>query len=65
MIMWTAPEPSTDEGKRIHQELRGLLETVMVQQTQSSIERRHPKASFVHISSAHSAPVGHHTSSAL
>jgi hypothetical protein len=30
MIMWTAPEPSTDEGKRVHQELRDLLETMVV-----------------------------------
>ena len=65
MIMRTAPEPSTDKGKRIHQELRDLLETVAVQQAQSSMERQHPEASFVHISSAHGAPEGHHVSSEL
>ena len=31
MLMRTASEPSTDEGKHIHQELRDLLETAVVQ----------------------------------
>jgi hypothetical protein len=31
MIMRMAPEPSTDDGKRIHQELRDLLETMAMQ----------------------------------
>jgi hypothetical protein len=58
MIMRTAPKPSTDEGKHIRQELRDLLETTAMQQTQSSVERWHPEASFVHISLAHGAPRG-------
>ena len=65
MIMRTAPEPSTDEGKRVHQELRDLLETAVGQQAPSSMKRRHPKVSFIHISSAHSGPDGHHTPSVL
>jgi hypothetical protein len=31
MIMRMAPEPSIDDEKRIHQELRDLLETTTVQ----------------------------------
>jgi hypothetical protein len=65
MIMQTAPEPSTDEGKHVHQELRDLLETTAVQQAQSFAERRHPEASLVHISSACGAPKGHHAPSEL
>ena len=65
MIMRTAPEPSTDKGKRIHQELRDLLETVAVQQAQSSTKRRHPEASFIHISLARGAPEGHDAPSIL
>jgi len=30
------PEPSTMEGRRVHGELRGLLETAAVQQAESS-----------------------------
>ena len=65
MIMQTAPEPSTDEGKRVHKELRDLLEAVVVQQAQSSMERRHPEVSVIHISSACGAPEGHHASTML
>jgi hypothetical protein len=65
MIMWTAYEPSTNEVKRVHQELRNLLETVVVQQAQSFVERRHPKASLVHISLAHGALEGNRVPSAL
>jgi hypothetical protein len=39
MIMRMAPESSTDEGKRVHQELWDLLETIAVQQVQSTAER--------------------------
>ena len=59
MIMRTAPEPLTYDKKHVHKELRDLLETTTVQQAQSSVGRRHPKASLVHISSAHGAPEGH------
>jgi hypothetical protein len=65
MTMQTVLEPSTDEGKHVHQELRGLLETVAVQQSQSSTERRHPEANFIHISLVLSAPKGHHAPSML
>jgi hypothetical protein len=65
MIMRMAPEPSTDEGKRVHQELRDLLETATVQLAQSSIERRHPPASFAHISLARGAPEGLHAPNML
>jgi hypothetical protein len=34
MIMRMSPEPSIDDGKRIHQELRDLVETTVVQQAQ-------------------------------
>jgi hypothetical protein len=60
MIMRTALEPSTDEGKRIHKELQDLLEAAAVQQAQNSAKRRHPKASVVHIFSTHGATEGHH-----
>ena len=65
MIMWMAPEPSTDEGKRVHQELHDPLETMAVQQAQSSMERQYPKASLVHISYMHGALEGYHTPSML
>jgi hypothetical protein len=65
MIMRTAYEPSTNEGKRVHQELQNLLETVVVQQAQSFMERRHPKASLVHISLAHGALKGNRVLSML
>jgi hypothetical protein len=39
LIMRMATEPSTNKGKRIHQELQDLLETTAVQQAQSSTER--------------------------
>ena len=61
MIMRMAPKPSTDQGKHVHQELGDLLEATVVQQAQSSVERRHPEASLVHISPAHGA----HTPSVL
>ena len=60
MIMRMALEPSTNEGKRVHKELQGLLETMVVQQAQSSVERRHPEAILVHITSAHNTLNGHH-----
>ena len=63
MILQTTPEPSTDEAKRVHQELRDLLGTAVMQQAQSSMERWHPKASFVHISCG--SLEGHHTPSML
>jgi hypothetical protein len=65
MTMRTVPEPSTDEGKRVHQELRGLLETTAVQQSQSSTERWHLEANFIHISLALSTPKGNHAPSML
>ena len=34
------PEPSTTEGRRVHGELRDLLETAAVQQAESSASRR-------------------------
>jgi hypothetical protein len=60
-----APEPTSDKGKRIHRELRDLLEAAVVQQAQSSVERRHPEASVVTISTARSAPKGHHAPTIL
>jgi hypothetical protein len=65
MIMRMAPEPSSDEGRHIHKELRDLLEAVAVQQAQSSVEKQHPKASIVLVSSAHGAPEGHPAQSGL
>jgi hypothetical protein len=65
MIMRMAPEPSIDDRKRIHKELRDLLETTMVQQAQSSTKRWHPKAGLVHISSTCGAPKGYHVPSIL
>jgi hypothetical protein len=65
MIMRMALDPSSDEGKRIHKELRDLLEAAAVQQAQSSVEKRHPKASVVPVSSAHGAPEGHPVQSGL
>jgi hypothetical protein len=65
MIMWTVPEPSNNGGKHVHQELGDLLETVMVQQAQSSIERWHPETNLVHISFACGTPKGYHTPSML
>ena len=65
MIMQTTPEPSIDEGKHVHKELRDLLETIVVQQAQSSTERWHPKASLMHISSTHGALEEYHAPSIL
>jgi hypothetical protein len=65
MIMRMAPEPLSDEGRRIHKELRDLLEAAAVQQAQSSVEKRHPKASIMPVSSAHGAPEGHPAQSGL
>lgn len=45
MIMRSALELSSDEGRRIHKELQGLLEAAAVQQAASSVERRRPEAS--------------------
>jgi hypothetical protein len=42
-----------------------MLETMAVHQAQSSMERRHPEASLVHISSPRGAPEGHHVPSEL
>jgi hypothetical protein len=39
MIMRMTREPSTNVGKCIHQELRDLLETTVVHQAQSFMER--------------------------
>ena len=63
--MQMAPEPSTDEGKRVHKELRDLLETMAVQQAQSSVERQHPEASLMHISFTRGTPEGYHALSML
>jgi hypothetical protein len=65
MIIRMAPEPSTDEGKRVHKELQDLLEITVVQQAQSYAKRRYPEASLVHISSAHGATEGYHAPSIL
>jgi hypothetical protein len=35
LLLCTMPEPSTTEGRRIHEELRGLLECAAVQQAES------------------------------
>ena len=40
MLVHMMPEPSTIEGRRVHGELRDLLETVVVQQAKSSASRR-------------------------
>ena len=41
MLVHAMPEPSTTEGRRVHGELRELLETAAVQQAESSASRRH------------------------
>ena len=40
MLVRAMPEPSTTEGRRVRGELRDLLETAIVQQTESSASRR-------------------------
>ena len=40
MLVRAMPEPSTTEGRRVHGELRDLLETAVVQQAKSSTSRR-------------------------
>ena len=45
MLLRTMPEPSTLEGRRVHGELRDLLETAAVQQAESSASRWHGGAS--------------------
>ena len=40
MLLQTMPKPSTSEGRRVHGELRDLLETTVVQQAESSASRR-------------------------
>ena len=41
MLVRAMPEPSTTEGRRVHGELRDLLETAAVHQAESSASRRH------------------------
>ena len=41
MLVRAMPEPSTMEGRWVHNELRELLETAAVQQAESSAFRRH------------------------
>jgi len=41
MLVRAMPEPSTMEGRRVHGELRDLLETAAVQQAESSASQRH------------------------
>jgi hypothetical protein len=45
LLLRTMPEPSTTEGRRIHGELRGLLECATVQQAESSASRLQGPAS--------------------
>jgi hypothetical protein len=40
MLLRTMPEPSTTKGRRIHGELKGLLEDAVVRQVESSASRR-------------------------
>ena len=40
MLVRAMPEPSTTEGQWVRSELRDLLETAVVQQTESSASRR-------------------------
>jgi hypothetical protein len=40
MLLWTMPEPSTTEGRRIQGELKGLLEDAAVRRAESSASRR-------------------------
>jgi hypothetical protein len=40
MLLRTMPEPSTTEGRRIHGELKGLLEDAAVRRAESSASRR-------------------------
>ena len=40
MLVRAMPEPSTTEGRRVRGKLRDLLETVAVQQAESSTSRR-------------------------
>jgi hypothetical protein len=40
ILLRTMPEPSTLEGRWVHDELRGLLECVAVQQAKSSASQR-------------------------
>jgi hypothetical protein len=45
ILLRTTSEPSTGEGRQVHNELRGLLECATVQQVESSVSRRcEPKA---------------------
>lgn len=59
MIMRSVLEPISDEGKRIHKELHGLLEAAAVQQVASSTDRRWPRASAGPSSYGHGAPSRH------
>jgi hypothetical protein len=64
ILLRTMPEPSTTEGRRIHSEILGLLECVVVQQAESSFFRLWELASghragpsrFVREASVHSKP---------
>jgi hypothetical protein len=40
MLLQAMPEPSTSEGRRIHGELKGLLENAVVRRAESSASRR-------------------------
>jgi hypothetical protein len=40
MLLWTMPEPSTTEGRRIQGELKGLLEDAAIRRAKSSASRR-------------------------
>jgi hypothetical protein len=40
MLLWTMPEPSTTEGRRIQGELKNLLEDAAVRRAESSASRR-------------------------
>lgn len=45
MILRSILEPQDPEGLHIHRELRGLLETVVIQQAESSLQRRQEASS--------------------
>jgi hypothetical protein len=48
MLLRNMPKPSTPEARRARNEIRGLLETVAMQQAKSSASRRRGLASKQH-----------------